>query len=87
MRARRRAISTASFWARSAAVAWSASGRSRFLTSASTSRARSTSTATRASFSSARCRRALQRPSPAASSISPLRSAGFDARIASTLPG
>ncbi len=55
--------------ARSAAVAWSASGRSRFRTSASTSRARSTSIATRASLSSARWRRALKRPSPAASSI------------------
>src|SRR4051812_47143584 len=86
MRARRRAISTASFCARSAAVAWSASGRSRFRTSASTSRARSTSTETRASFNSARWRRALKRPSPAASSMSARRSAGFDARIASTLP-
>ena len=40
-------ISPRSFSARSAAVAWSASGRSRFLTSASRSRARSTSVATR----------------------------------------
>ena len=64
MRARRRATSTASFSARSAAVAWSASGRSRLRTSASTSRARSTSIATRASFSSARWRRGLEAPKP-----------------------
>ena len=86
MRARSFAISPRSFSARSAAVACSASGRSRFLTSSSRSRARSTCVATRASFSSARCRRALKRPRPAASSISARRSSGFDARIASTLP-
>ena len=59
MRARRPAISTASFSARSAAVACRASGRSRLRTSSSTSRARSTWVATRASFSSARCLRRL----------------------------
>ena len=86
MRARSFAISPRSFSARSAAVACSASGRSRFLTSSSRSRARSTCTETRASFSSARWRRALKRPRPAASSISARRSSGFEARIASTLP-
>ena len=58
------AMSTASFSARSAAVAWSASGRKRLRTSSSTSRARSTCSATRESFSSARCRRLLNFPSP-----------------------
>ena len=42
--------------------------------------------ATRASFSSARCRRCLKLPRPAASSISARRSAGFDERICSTRP-
>ena len=68
--ARSPAISTPSFSARSAAVAWSASGRRRLATSASTSRARSTCIATRASFSSARWRRRLNFPRPAASSTS-----------------
>jgi hypothetical protein len=86
MRARRRATSPRNFSARSAAVACNASGRSRFLTSSSRSRARSTCTETRDSLSSARCRRALKRPSPAASSISERRSSGFEARIASTFP-
>src|SRR3954447_5649133 len=58
----------------------------RLRTSSSRSRARSTWIATRASFSSARCRRALNRPRPAASSISARRSSGFDAKIASTFP-
>ena len=79
-------ISTPSFSARSAAVACSASGRSRFLTSSSRSRARSTCTATRASFSSARCRRRLNRPRPAASSISSRRSDGFELSTVSTRP-
>ena len=81
-----RATSSASFAARSAAVAWSASGRRRFLTSSSRSRARSTWIATRASFSSARCRRSLKRPRPAASSTSERRSAGFAPSTVSTLP-
>ena len=80
------AISPRSFSARSAAVACKASGRSRFLTSASRSRARSTSVATRASFSSARCRRRLNLPSPAASSTSRRRSSGLEPRISSTRP-
>ena len=58
------ASSCASFAARSAAVACSASGRSRLRTSASRSAARSTWLATRASFSSARWRRSLNRPEP-----------------------
>ena len=58
------AISPPSFSARCAALAWRASGRSRFLTSASMSRARATSCPTRASFSSARCRRRLNFPKP-----------------------
>ena len=82
----RRAISTPSFSARSAAVACRASGRSRFLTSSSRSRARSTWMPTRASFSSARCRRRLKRPSPAASSISSRRSCGFELSTVSTRP-
>ena len=86
MRARSAAISTASFSARSAAVAWSASGRSRFRTSSSTSLARSTCVATRASLSSARCLRRLNLPSPAASSTRWRRSSGFEASTASTLP-
>ena len=86
MRARSEAISTRSFSARSAAVACSASGRSRLRTSSSTSRARSTCSATRASFSSARWRRRLNLPSPAASSTNSRRSSGFDARTCSTLP-
>ena len=82
-RARRRApagaaISPRSFSARSAAVACRASGRSRAFTSASRSRARSTWIRTRASFSSARWRRRLNLPSPAASSISARRSSGFE---------
>ena len=80
------AISTASFSARSAAVAWSASGRSRLRTSSSTSFARSTWIATRASLSSARCLRRLNLPSPAASSTRWRRSSGFEASTASTLP-
>ena len=78
MRARSEAISPTSFSARSAAVACSASGRSRFLTSASTSRARSAWIATRCSFSSARWRWRLKRPSPAASSIISRRRSGDD---------
>ncbi len=81
-----RATSSPSFAARSAAVAWSASGRSRFRTSSSRSRARSTWIATRASFSSARCRRCLNRPRPAASSTSERRSAGLAPSTVSTLP-
>ena len=80
------AISPASFSARSAAVAWRARGRSRLRTSSSTSRARSTWVATRASFSSARWRRRLNFPSPAASSTSARRSSGLDASTASTFP-
>ena len=76
----------ASFSARSAAVACSASGRSRFFTSASTSRARSTWIATRASFSSARWRRRLKRPEPGRLLDSARRSSGFEPRIASTRP-
>ena len=86
MRARSPAISSTSFSARSAAVACSASGRSRLRTSASTSLARSTWIPTRASFSSARWRRRLNLPSPAASSTSSRRSSGFEASTASTLP-
>ena len=86
IRARNDAISRASFSARSAAVAWSARGRRRFLTSSSTSRARSTWIPTRASFSSARCLRRLNFPSPAASSTRWRRSSGFEASTASTLP-
>ena len=86
MRARSPAISSTSFSARSAAVACSASGRSRLRTSASTSFARSTWIPTRASFSSARWRRRLNLPSPAASSTSSRRSSGFEASTASTLP-
>ncbi len=85
MRAARRSP-RASFSARSAAVAWSASGRRRFRTSASTSRARSTWIPTRFSFSSARCWRRLNLPRPAASSTSSRRSSGFEASTASTLP-
>ena len=84
--ARMRPISSPSFSARSAALAWSARGRRRFCTSRSRSRARSTCCATRASFSSARWRRRLNRPRPAASSTSARRSAGEDDRIASTFP-
>ena len=86
IRARNAAISTASFSARSAAVAWSASGRSRLRTSSSTSFARSTWVPTRASLSSARCLRRLNLPSPAASSTRWRRSSGFEASTASTLP-
>ena len=86
MRALNAAISTASFSARSAAVAWRASGRSRLRTSSSTSFARSTWVATRASLSSARCLRRLNLPSPAASSTRWRRSSGFEASTASTLP-
>ena len=75
-----------SFAARSAAVACSASGRRRLRTSSSRSRARSTWIATRASFSSARWRRSLKRPSPAASSTSERRSDGFAPSTDSTLP-
>src|SRR5207244_2229941 len=74
------------FSARSAPLAWSASGRSRALTSASRSRARSTWTCTRANFSSALCRRCLNLPSPAASSSRTRRSSGLLARISSTFP-
>ena len=76
----------ASFSARSAAVACSASGRRRLRTSSSRSRARSTCIATRASFSSARWRRSLKRPRPAASSTSSRRSDGFELSTVSTLP-
>ena len=82
----RRAISTPSFSARSAAVACKASGRSRFFTSSSRSRARSTWMPTRVSFSSARWRRRLKRPRPAASSISSRRSAGLELSTVSTRP-
>ena len=80
------AISAPSFAARSAAVAWSASGRSRPFTSRSRSRARSSSDETRASFDSARTRRRWYLPSPAASSTNRRRSCGFESRISSTLP-
>ena len=63
-----------------------AAGLSRFFTSSSRSRARSTCWATRASLSSARWRRRLNRPRPAASSTSARRSSALDVRIASTLP-
>ena len=76
-RARIRSISCTSFSARWAAVAWSASGRSRFRASSSSALALSTWIATRASFSSARWRRCLKLPSPAASSISARRSLGL----------
>ena len=82
----RPASSSPSFAARSAAVACSASGRRRLRTSASTSRARSTCVATRASFSSARWRRRLKRPRPAASSTSSRRSDGLAPSTDSTLP-
>ena len=82
----RPASSSPSFAARSAAVACSASGRRRLRTSSSTSRARSTCVATRASFSSARWRRRLKRPRPAASSTSSRRSDGFAPSTDSTLP-
>ena len=64
IRARSEAISPTSFSARSAAVAWSASGRSRFLTSASTSRARSTWIATRCELQLGAVAPALEAPEP-----------------------
>ena len=83
---RRRASSPLSFSARSAADACNASGRKRLLTSASTSRARSTWVATRASFSSARWRRALNCRDPRPPRGATRRSAGLEPRISSTLP-
>ena len=64
IRARSDAISPTSFSARSAAVACSASGRSRFLTSASTSRARSAWIATRCELQLGAVALALEAPEP-----------------------